>query len=174
MQLILRCLIPIVLYEHSVRYAGAAELYVRAVVSFGRTVQVDDRGIVEPYAVECLAYPFAGDEAGGRLDSLSFPGKAVLIAVARYAARPVAAHFAEAAVGVVKQKSVVGVSLRRGDEHEPVRTDTRCADAQRLGKQGSSVKVELFLNCVYDNEVVSGSVHFREFHIDLRARYIIN
>ena len=173
-QLVHGHLIPIVLYEHGVRYAGAAELYVSAVEPLRFTVQVDDRGVVEPYAVECLAHSLAGDKPGGRLDALRFSGKPVLIAVARDAPRPVAAHFAETAVGIVKQQPVVGISLRRSCEHETVRADARSAAAQRPCKKGSGVKVDTFGERVYDNEVITGSVHFRKFHVDLRARYLIN
>ena len=129
--------VPIVFNEHGMRYAGVAKLNVRAVAALGCTVQINDRRIVEPYTVMRPAYPLAGDKPGGGLNALAFTCKTVLIAVSRYAPRSVAAHFAEASVRVVKQQTIVSVSLSRSNEHKPVCADACSAAAQRARKAGS-------------------------------------
>ena len=129
-------------------------------------MQINDRRIVEPYTVKRPAYPLAGDKSGGGLNALAFTCKTVLIAVSRYAPCSVAAHFAEASVGVVKQQTIVSVSsLSRSNEHKPVCADACPAAAQRARKAGSGRKRNILFNSIYHNKVVAGSVHFRKPHI---------
>ena len=167
-KLVVRDLVPIVHDDNGVRYPGVAKLNVRASVSLDRALKVNYARVVEAYAVERVCYPLTGDQACGRLDALRLTCEAVLKAVASDAACTVAAHFAKRAVRVIKKQLKVTAVLRSRREHQAVGTDAGAPCAKLLRKLGSARRVKLFLDKIYDNEVVSGSVHFRKLHIVLQ------
>ena len=127
-------------------------------------MQVDDAWVVEPYAVQAFGYPLAGDRTGGGLNMLYISCKPVLIAIAGDASCAVAAHLAEAAVGIVKQQLEIAAVSGFSSQHKPVGAYTCPSAAQGSRKLRYALSVYVLLQCIYNNEVVSGSMHFREFH----------
>ena len=97
-------------------------------------MQVDNARVVEPYAVQAFGYPLAGDKTGDGLDALDFSGKPVLIAVAGNAPCAVAAHLAEAAVGIVKKQLIVAAVGGLCGQHKAVSSDAGSSAAQGARK----------------------------------------
>ena len=157
-------LIPIGHENYRVRDAGVAKLNVCAVVHRAAgahaPVQVYHAGVVEPHFVQPLCHALPGDEPGGSLDALNLPGQAVFVSVAGDASRAVPAHLAQTAVGIIEDHAEVAALPRRGDDHHPVRADGDVLGAQPRQRRFRYRAVDI----VYNNEVVSGSVHFGEAH----------
>ena len=117
-----------------------------------------------PAAVDALT----GHEPSRCLNSLRLARKAVFVAPAADAPRSVSAHLAEAAVGIEEQHPVVPAILRRSYGHQPIRAYRGVKGAKLLCQNPEPLLGDVFFYVVDDNEVVPGSVHFRESHACLR------
>ena len=148
--------------------AGIAQLHISAVivlpVDSHHAVQVDDRGIVEPYAVAPGVDALPHDKARRGFHALDLPCQSFFKAVAADAARAVAAHLAETAVLVVKAHPEIPAIFRRDDNHHAVRPDAGVRGTELLGQRREPLLRELRYQVVYDHEVVSGPVHFGDLH----------
>ena len=124
--------------------AGISQLHIGA----GIGLAVHLHGVVQPEGGGPVEFDFilppgdapAGDQASGGLHPLELSGQPDLIAIAADAPSPVAAHLARAAVGVVKQHSVVPAGLRPLHHHQTVRPNGQAALAQPPGQGGKAIR----------------------------------
>ncbi len=144
------------------RVTGNAELNIAHVEPKYFAAQVDFRGTVQPYRVLPLADPSPDYGAGGCLyaDKLPIIQPAVE-APARDTAGSVAAHFALAAVVVVKDHLKVAARIGALDHHKPVGAYREAAGAKALGESGVSLAGYFAGAVVDDDKIVPGSLYFR-------------
>ena len=144
--------------------AGVAQLHIGAgpgdAVYLHRKVQGDCGGIVEPDTVETAVDPFSGHDAGGGLHGLPCSGQAGLTAVAADAAGTVSAHFADAAVAVVKEHLVIAALSGSFHHHQPIGSNGQAPLTQNPGDLGKCLLRQMLFQIVQYDEVVSGAIHF--------------
>jgi hypothetical protein len=126
------------------------------------------RRVVQPHLVLPFIDSAAVYHSGSGFHLLSFAGQTVLKAIAAYAPGAVSAHLAQRAVGVKKQHAVVAAVFRAHNSHQAVGAHGQPAGAHSAGNIRQPFSRYVLFRDIYDNEVVSGSLHFGEFHRRLR------
>ena len=157
----------IVIGDHRMGQARVTQLYIRAgvahTVHFNGMIQHHGRGIVQADAVKAAVDALSRHNAGCGLHGLLLSGQTVFIAVAADASGTVAAHFADAAVRIVKQHFVVAARSGGLHDHQAVSTNGEVPLAESPGHLGKTADRQMLFQIVYNQKVVSGAVHFPKF-----------
>ena len=153
------------------RDAGIAELGVDAAVAVpaggDQAAHFDDGGVVEPHLIQRFVQPPGEDEPRRRADAdiSRIAHKAVLDAVAGDAARAVAAHLPERAVGIVKEHGDVRVFPSGGKDDQTVRAWTGSGRTQTQGEVVKILALEFAAQGLREEEGVPRAVHFGKAHL---------
>ena len=114
--------------------------------------------------VSAVCLPPSGHHAGGGLYMLYLPRKPLVISIPGDAAGPIAAHFSQASVGIIKYHLVIAAIRWFFHHHKAVCTDTEPAVTESLCQCRESFLRNGFVSIIDNDEIITGSVHLGKFH----------